>query len=126
MITHHHDGHGLNDSILISCDERDPDNGNASHYYMVDHVGVPCEEGGGRLAHVQFQHGPRDEPDSKTGCTDAVLLAIVLDRYEGFQSGQFKCRENAMVITKLEEALHWMKHRADARARRGVLGKNEA
>jgi len=29
------------------------------------------------------------------------------------------------VITKLEEALHWMQHRANERARRGVLGKNQ-
>jgi hypothetical protein len=121
-ITHHHDGHGLNESLVIHRDTPDPENGNASHGYTVGYV-----ERGMRLnvAHVDFQHGPRDEEDSTTGCTDATLLAIVLDRYNGFQSGKYRCRENALVITKLEEALHWMKHRADGRAGRGVLGKNE-
>ena len=118
MITHHHDGHGLNDSIVINCDDRDPKNGNASHNYAA----MIGDEPESLLA--TFQHGPRDEKGSKGGITDAALLAVVLDRYEGFQSGDYACRENAIVITKLQEALHWMKHRADARAARGVLGKN--
>ncbi len=121
MITHHHDGHGLNDEIIIDCDARDPDNGNASHHYSAG----PGEPGVDD-ATVHFQQGPRGEPGSIRGCTDAVLLAIVLDRYEGFQSGDYACCENALVITKLQEALHWMKHRADDRSRRGVLGKNKA
>jgi len=124
MIIDHHDGHGLNDEITIHHDDRDPDNGNASHHYFCKLEKTIIADG--VVADIHFQHGPRDEPGSIAGVTDAVLLAIVLDRYRGFQSGPYACRENALVITKIEEALHWMKHRADARARRGVLGKNEA
>lgn len=119
MITHHHDGHGLNDSIAITCDERDETSGNTSHEYAAS-----MNEGKTIVASVSFQHGPRDAPDSIPGATDAVLLAIVLDRYEGFQAGPYACDENALVVTKLQEALHWMQHRANERARRGVLGKN--
>lgn len=118
-ITHHHDGHGLNESIeLYAADERDPKGGNASHHYQAE---IKHVHGLDTVLSVQFQHGARDALGSIPGATDAV----VLDRYEGFQSGPHACRENALVVTKLQEAIHWMKHRADERARRGVLGKNK-
>lgn len=118
IVPRHHDGFGLNDRIAITADERDAKGGGSSNFYRVTIDGEVCAE-------VQFQHGPRAEPDSTPGLTDAVLLAIVLDRYEGFQAGPFRCRENALVATKLEEAMHWMQHRARERAQRGVLGKNQ-
>lgn len=118
----HHDGFGLNDSLLIYADERDPAAGNASHKYE----GVLTIDGEQEAQIVvQFQHGPRDEPGSAPGATDAALITILLDRYRGFQAGPFACRENALVITKLEESLLWMKSRAFKRAQQGVLGKNE-
>ena len=118
MKQRHHDGHGLNDKLIIRCDDRDPGAGGASHNYT-----AKMDDTDEQVITVCFQYGPRDT--GEPGCTDAALLAIVLDRYEGFQSGPYKCRENALVITKLEEALHWMQHRANDRARRGVLGRNE-
>ena len=38
----------------------------------------------------------------KNGIHNEDLLVIVIDRLRGFQSGPFKCRENAIAITKLE------------------------
>lgn len=38
----------------------------------------------------------------------------------------FPCRENALTITKIEEALHWQEARTKNRLKRGVEGKNEA
>ena len=38
----------------------------------------------------------------------------------------FPCRENSIVITKLEEALLWLGKRKADREKRGVEGKNEA
>jgi len=118
----HVDGLGLNDRITIYADQRDPDAGNASHKYRA----LMDEEGGfgSLVADVSFQHGPRDVEGSTSGITDAVLLAILLDRFKGFQAGPFACRENALVITKLEEAHQWMRERAWTRHRQGVLGKN--
>jgi hypothetical protein len=52
------------------------------------------------------------------------LLAIVIHRLQGFQTGPFKCRENALALTKLEEALHWLNHRTARRVSRGVEGMN--
>lgn len=117
-IQSHHDGHGLNEALEIVADGRDEKAGNASHFYQVRYAGRI-------VAAIQFQHGPRDEPGSAPGATEAALLAILIDRMDGFQAGPYACRENALVRTKLEEALHWTRHRADERAKRGVLGKNE-
>lgn len=130
----HVDGLGLNDLLSIYADDRDPECGNASHLYQVTmdvtHTDYAIQSGctglaRRQVAEVRFQHGARDEAGSLPGMTDDALLAILLDRYRGFQSGRFACRENALVITKLEEAHHWMQTRARARRRQGVLGKNE-
>lgn len=125
----HIDGLGLNDLIRIHADERDKDKGgNASHHYSV-WMDVETDDQDVvkmRVAEIDFQHGPRLDPDSVPGITDAVLIAILLDRYRGFQSGPFRCRENALVITKLEEAHHWMQTRAMTRHRQGVLGRSAA
>ena len=119
MLTDHHDGHGLNESIIIEHDPRDVEKGGgASHYYS-------CAIAGRPVATIQFQHGPRDVAGSRPGMTEAALMAILIDRLRAFQAGPYSCRENAIQLTKLEEALHWTRARADARAARGVLGKNE-
>jgi hypothetical protein len=116
QITLHHDGHGLNESLRIEADEIGP--GGASHEYSVTIDGR-------EVASIQFQKGPRGLEDSTPGCTEAVLLAILIDRLQHFQRGPFPSRENAIQITKLEESLMWARRRADERAARGVLGKNE-
>lgn len=38
------------------------------------------------------------------------------------QASKFKCRENALAITKLEEALHWCGHRTAKREVQKVEG----
>lgn len=120
----HHDGHGLNERITILADERDPSSGGASHHYLVT-MPSDCIDSDEIVAEIHFQHGPRNAKGSRQGITEAALIAVLLDRLEGFQAGPYSCRENALTKTKLEEALHWSRHRADARARRGVLGKNK-
>jgi hypothetical protein len=51
-----------------------------------------------------------------------VLLAIVIDRLRGFQSGDFKCRENTVALTHIETALMWLQKRTRDRSARGVEG----
>ena len=53
------------------------------------------------------------------------VLQAALDRLEYYQASKFKCRENALAITKIEEALHWLNHRTADRERRGVEGTHE-
>lgn len=72
---------------------------------------------------VLFQNGPINE-SGINGITQEVLLAIVADRLKSFQAGPFACRENALALTKIEEAQHWLQQRTIARMRRGVEGTN--
>lgn len=124
-ITDHHDGHGLAESLRIISDVLDANAGGAAHNYEIFYDTPNPMAPPAHVATIQFQHGPRDVEGSIPGALDSCLLAIVLDRLRSFQAGPFPSRENALVITKIEEALHWMRHRADARAKRGVLGRNE-
>lgn len=97
-----------------------PGAGGACHQYQVNEkTGMYPQP----LATIDFQNGGIQDV-GVNGCMNEDLLAIVLDRLQGFQSGQFKCRENALAITKIEEALHWLNHRTQERIRRGVEGKS--
>jgi hypothetical protein len=71
------------------------------------------------LAQLQFQKGPIQEVGTN-GITHEAVLAILIDRLRGFQAGPFACRENALAMTRLEEAAHWLDHRTRVREARGV------
>lgn len=79
---------------------------------------------GGKHTALKFQDGPVTEA-GVNGITDEALLAIVLHRLECFQRGAYRCRENAIVITKLEECLMWLRARTEERERRGVEGTSK-
>ena len=78
---------------------------------------------------ISWQNGPlgrgtdRREPN---GAFVEGVIAAALDRLYWYQSTKFKCRENALAITKLEEALHWCNHRTLNRESRGVEGTHTA
>lgn len=97
-----------------------PGPGNACHNYRVTTI-PKKDQDTSVLCEVEFQKGPIKE-SGVNGCHNEDLIAIVIDRLEGFQSGEYKCRENALVLTKLEEALHWLRHRTQKRISRGVEG----
>lgn len=74
---------------------------------------------------ISWQNGPlgRDgERKEPNGAFVEGVIAAALDRLEYYQSSKFKCRENALAITKLEEALHWCQHRTAKREERAVEG----
>lgn len=119
----HEDGFGLNDSITILADARDPNAGGASHRYGAL-AQVPGEATISVLE-VQFQHGPRDFVKSKPGITDTVMTTILIDRFEGYQAGPYACEANQRVLEHLRAAQTILRDRAIERAHRGVLGKNE-
>lgn len=56
------------------------------------------------------------------GTTNEEVLKMLIDRMNFLQS-QFPCRENAIVITKLEESLMWLEKRTIDRTVRSVEGK---
>jgi len=112
-ITSHHDGHGLNESIVIAADEPGP--GGASHRYvfLID---------GTEVGALQFQCGPRNVEGSTPGITEGAFLMTLIDRLECFQAGPYACEENAVALEKARECLAAIRLRADNRAARGVLG----
>ena len=71
---------------------------------------VPKEEGSTELITIN------------NGTTNEEVLSILIDRMQYLQS-KFPCRENAIVITKLEESLMWLNKRTSDRLKRGVEGK---
>jgi len=99
---------------VIALDE--PSHGNACHEYR-----IRSESDTFTFGSISFQNGPVKE-FGMNGCHQEDLLAIVIDRLESFQSGEYSCRENAIAITKLQEALHWLRHRTNDREDRGVEG----
>ncbi len=103
-----------NDRITITAVD-EPGAGGASHHYAVD------IDGGEIGLDLHFQNGAIAEA-GVNGVTQEVLLAVVIDRLRSFQKGPYACRENALALTKLEEAQHWLHHRTLARMRRGVEG----
>lgn len=76
------------------------------------------------IAELTFQNGLVTET-GVNGVTNEALLAVVIDRLRGFQSGSYSCRENAQAIAKLEEALLWLKARELDREKRQVLSTYE-
>lgn len=77
------------------------------------------------LGEIGFQNGPI-KVAGLNGIFNEDLIAILIDRLQGFQSGDFACRENAQAIKKLEEALRLLNIRTENRIRRGVDGTYEA
>lgn len=97
-----------------------PGSGGACHEYRVVTSGFP---GIVELCRVSFQNGPIKEGYAN-GVQNEDLLAIVIDRLQHFQKGQFACGENASALLKLQEALHWLDHRTADRKKRGVEGRS--
>lgn len=74
------------------------------------------------LTSVHFQEGPIKEY-GVNGVHNEDLIAMVIYRLEHFQNSEYRCRENALAITALEEALLWLRKRTMGREKRGVEGK---
>jgi len=107
----------VNDTLDIVVKD-EPGHGGANHVYAIEHTataGLPP------MCVVSFQNGPIGEV-GVNGVTQEILLAIVIDRLRSFQAGPFSSRENALALTKCEEALHWLQQRTLERMRRGVEG----
>lgn len=70
----------------------------------------PVEEGSTELKTIE------------DGTTNEEILEVLIDRLNFLQE-KFPCRENAIVITKLEESLMWLNKRTADRVKRNVEGK---
>lgn len=74
---------------------------------------------------ISWQNGPLgrdgDRLEPNGAFVEGVIQAAV-QRIQYYQDSKFACRENALALTKLEEALHWLNHRTAAREARQVEG----
>jgi len=77
---------------------------------------------------IDWQNGPlgrgadRQEPN---GAFVETVIEMCLRRLQFYQKSKFSCRQNALAITKLEEALHWLNDRTTEREARGIEGTHE-
>jgi hypothetical protein len=127
-----HKVNGCNEALTITVLD-EPGAGGANHLYDIrgmntgtnsscpftKRYGSPADH-----ATVLFQNGPIKDAGTN-GVTHEALLAIVIDRLRSFQAGPYACRENALALTKVEEAMHWLHARTLARVARGVEGTHE-
>lgn len=111
-----------NDKLIVEVLD-EPGAGGANHVYQVR--GYHAKDADETAVVIRFQNGPIAEA-GVNGLTQEVLLAILCDRLRAFQRGPYACRENALALTKLEEAQHWLHHRTKARMARGVEGTHAA
>jgi hypothetical protein len=125
-----HVSNPCNDNLTINASD-EVGSGGAHHLYEISGFdlstnpsypeSLKAEESTDYVLLLPFQNGPIGEV-GVNGITHEVLLAILIDRMRSFQSGQFACRENALALTKLEEALMWLNRRTASRVSRGVEG----
>lgn len=116
-----HKVNGLNEHLKIEVlDEPGP--GGANHLYRIESNEPRDAELPPRVhCRFKFQNGPILEA-GVNGISNESLLAIVEDRLKCFQAGDYACRENAIALTKIQEAMHWLHHRTRERVARGVEG----
>lgn len=117
-----HKVNGLNEKLQIFVLDK-PGQGDACHEYQIWQLQSTSDEVN-EIHEIRFQKGPIAE-SGVNGISGEALLAIVEDRLIGFQSGQFACRENAIALTKIQEAMMWLQKRTMDRVRRGVEGTNQ-
>ena len=70
----------------------------------------------------------QSDPISEVGVNGVQALDILKYTKYLFESlnEAYPCRENALTITKIEEAIHWQDARTKDRQRRSVEGQNKA
>ena len=81
---------------------------------------------------ITWQNGPlgrdgdRQEPNG--AFVETVIAAVIqrMDFYQEAIGGKFRCKENAVALQKLEEALLWLNKRTQDREKRKVEGTHTA
>lgn len=78
----------------------------------------------GQMTEIKFCKGDKNNPSMprQEGFVSETLLNVVKLYLESVNKGDFYCGENVVAITRIEEAIMWIKKRKDNRESRGVLG----
>lgn len=81
---------------------------------------------------IEWQNGPLGRGDERKDPNGAFVETVIsaakqrIEFYQTANNGKFACRENAIAITKLEEALLWLDKRTREREERQVEGTHKA
>lgn len=70
---------------------------------------------------IKLQDGPIKEVGVNGAQIDEVI-EFCINTVTKFNQPPYACRENALAITKLEEAMMWLRERTRKREARGVEG----
>lgn len=112
----------LDQGTCIYCEEEKDQAFGAPHFFEIYRTEV--SDGGrgkeGPLGKINFQKGPVKE-NGVNGVTEVDLLNIVAERLRRFQELKYSSRENAVALTKIEEAVMWLHKRTAKR----VMEKKE-
>lgn len=97
------------------------------HRYSLDQFENPSTSIPQTLQFIEKQPNPLGAEGAletvNNGTTNEEVLAVLINRMNYLQA-KFPCRENAIVITKLDECAMWLEKRTRDRAARGVEGKH--
>lgn len=80
---------------------------------------------------INWQNGPLGRGADRQPPNGAFVETVIeaarqrIEFYQKASDGRFACRENAIAITKLEEALMWLDKRTRAREERQVEGTHQ-
>lgn len=109
----------MNDQQIEAINRVDPDGNPAGGY--VRGVGLDIDWQDGPLG-----RGP-DRAEPNGAFVETVIRAAKqrIEHYQKAADGKFRCRENALAITKLDEALLWLKQRTERREAEGVEGTHD-
>lgn len=77
------------------------------------------------FVHIQFQHGLQRE-NGINGVTVEDVIEIARQRLAHLNRAPHACRENALALTKLEEANLWLERRKQLRQQQGVHETHQA
>lgn len=100
-----------------------------AHNFKSDSNGNPT--GGsttGLGIQIDWQDGPLGTPDGRLAPNGAFVETVIqaaIDRIDFYNNSKFRCRENSLAVTKLEEALHWLNARTSRRENQGIEGTHQ-
>lgn len=79
----------------------------------------------GKGLDISWQNGPLGRDEERVAPNGAFVEDVIeaaAQRIRYYQNSGFACRENAIALTKLEEAILWLDKRTRDRESRGVEG----
>jgi len=109
-------------------------NQNIAQTHNVNDEGNPA---GGRSTgigiDINWQDGPLREESTEVGTPSNEIakqngafvegvISAAIGRLEFYQASKFRCRENALALTKLQESVHWLNARTADREAQGIEG----